>query len=317
MEESHRYPDAVKPASFPFPGLVDYQLLDSGGGEKLERFGEVVLRRPDPQAIWHRGLAEDAWAEADGAFERESDRGGAWVSRDPWSGLPDDWTISLDVPGAPQGAKAVIRPTPFKHVGVFPEQAANWVWLESLRLNLLSAGVEQPKLLNLFAYTGAASVLASLGGWQVTHVDSSKASLDWAAENARVSGLDSQAIRWMHEDALKFAAREVRRGNHYHAVLMDPPAYGRGPKGEKWLFAEAIAGHLADASNLLEPEGPAGMNLSAYAIEFGPLALENLLRDTLAKQGMEGGQFEIGELSLPENSGRCSLPCGFGARWTR
>jgi 23S rRNA (cytosine1962-C5)-methyltransferase len=204
----------------------------------------------------------------------------------------------------------MVRPTPFKHVGIFPEQASNWAWTEALREKLENEGVERPRMLNLFGYTGAASVLAAQAGWEVTHVDSSRASMDWAAENARLSDLPSDSIRWMLEDAMKFAGREVRREKHYHLVLLDPPAYGRGAKGEKWEFSDGIASLLEDCKTILEPSGSAGIVLSAYAIDFSALALSNLFSDW-------GGELEAGELALPEESENRFLPCGYCFRWSR
>jgi len=283
-------------------------LLDSGDGEKLETVSDVLVRRPDPQAIWPRRLSSGQWDAADLRFERESDRGGIW--------LPDrfkkQWEMPVEVAGlseAAAGTKVLVRPTPFKHIGIFPEQAANWVWLEQKRQALLAEGVEKPRLLNLFAYTGVASILAAKAGWEVTHVDSSKASLDWASENAELSDLPPYSLRWMCEDAMKFAGREVRRGNYYHAILLDPPAYGRGPKGEKWLFSSGIGDLLADCASLQNPEcANTGLCLSAYAIDFSPLALLNLMR------GIGLNEVEVGELALPEGDGNRHLPCGYCAR---
>ncbi len=299
----------VKPATFPFPGLEGYALLNSGGGEKLERIGHQVLRRPDPQALWDPRLGKEIWRQADLRFEAESDRGGRWLG----SG-EREWSLNLVVPGLKEGARVHIRPTPFRHVGLFPEQATNWLWLEEKRQVLATAGVERPRLLNLFGYTGAATVLAAKAGWECTHVDASRASLDWAAANARLSDLPGDAIRWLHEDAAKFVAREARRGNVYHAILVDPPAYGRGPKSEKWLFAEGIADLLAMSLGLLTKNQPAGLVVSAYAVAFSPMLFANMLPTGA----------EVGELGIPEedhDSGEfpsCRiLPCGFGARWWR
>jgi len=292
---------------FPFPGLDGYALLDSGGGEKLERFGDQVLRRPDPQALWKPRLSPEDWGQADLRFEAESDRGGRWL------GLgKKEWPLELRVPGLAEVAKVQIRPTPFRHVGLFPEQATNWLWLEQKRQILAVAGVAKPRLLNLFGYTGAATILAAKAGWECTHVDASSSSLDWAAGNARFSDLPGDAIRWMHEDAAKFAAREGRRGQTYHAVMVDPPAYGRGPKGEKWLFADGIADLLTTSLGLLPQDQPAGLVFSAYAVAFSPILFANMFPDGA----------EVAELGIPEAamdpskpaSGRV-LPCGFGARF--
>ena len=282
---------------FPGPELDDYALLDSGGAEKLERFGDRVLRRPDPQAIWRPRLAPEAWASADLAFVRESDRGGRWEGRD---GVPQEWPFALD------GATVLVRPTRFKHVGVFPEQATNWTFAARAARTL---GVERPRLLNLFGYTGVASVLALAAGYEVTHVDASRTSLAWALDNLALSGHARDAMRLLCDDALAFARREVRRGARYHGVLVDPPHYGRGPKGETWRFESGIAS-LMDAVGALLAER-AFVVLSTYAIGHSPIALENLLG------GLEGGAVEAGELVLVEAQGGRVLPAGACGRWWR
>ncbi len=199
-----------------------------------------------------------------------------------------------------------MRPTPFKHVGLFPEQATNWAWVAERRTLL---GVERPRLLNLFGYTGLASVLALRHGFEVTHVDASRMALTWARENARLSGCEDGAMRVVLEDAPRFAQRELRRGASYHGILLDPPHYGRGPKGEKWQFERAIAPLIETCSGLLAERG--FLVLSTYAIGTSPLALGGLLGD------LEGGEVEAGELALPEEDGGRRLPAGFCARWWR
>ncbi|MBT4029399.1 MAG: SAM-dependent methyltransferase [Planctomycetes bacterium] len=293
---------------FSHPPLSDYRLLDSGNAEKLERFGNVVVRRPDPQALWRPRLAPNDWLDADWSFVRESDRGGRWERRGGY-GAPDqgvDWDISL-------GGKARMgmKLTSFKHIGLFPEQSANWAWLEQRRLALVAAGVERPKLLNLFGYTGAATVLAAMAGWEVTHVDASKTSISWAAENAKKSGLGERAIRWLCEDAAKFAVREVRRENRYHAILLDPPHYGRGPKGEKWQLETGLAPLMGACQSILAQDVPSALCLSTYAVGYSPLAFMNMLRE------FDAGDIEAGELAIPEDGSERALPCGFCARWVR
>jgi len=290
--------------AFPHPGVPGYALLDSGHGEKLERVGGMVLRRPDPQALWRPGQDAATWAAADYRFVRESDRGGRWEKRA--ASLPDTWEMET------RGLVLRIQPTPFKHMGLFPEQAANWDWVAARRGTLVAEESDAPpRLLNLFGYTGVASLLAARDGWQVTHVDASRASLDWAAANQRLSGLPEDGVRWILEDALKFAAREVRRGRHYDGILLDPPHYGRGPKGEKWQFEQGIAPLLEACGALLTPRPGAFLVLSTYAVGYSPLAFENMLREFGA------GQVESGELALPEESGGRLLPCGFCARFLR
>lgn len=289
----------------PIVPFADHALLDSGNAEKLERFGGVVLRRPDPQALWSPRLAADAWRRADLTFVRESDRGGRWDARDGADprarGAKPQWDVAFDA------CRFRIRPTPFKHVGLFPEQAANWRWIESARASL---GAERPRMLDLFGYTGAASIVAARAGFDVTHVDASRTSLDWAAENAALSGLASDAVRWVLDDALAYARRETRRGRKYHAIVLDPPHYGRGPKGETWQFEDGIAALVAAARELLAER--ALVVLSTYAIGCSPLALENLVAS------FGPGDVEAGELALLEQgAGGRRLPAGFCARWSR
>lgn len=282
----------------------DYALLDSGGAEKLERFGAVVLRRPDPQAFWSKRASEEVWSRADLSFERESDRGGVWIARKGAArvALGEDaaWPVRF------REAVFTIRPTPFKHVGLFPEQAPNWDLVAALAREF---GAPRPRLLNLFGYTGAASVLAAQAGYEVTHVDASKTSITWARENALASGLAGDALRVVVEDALGFARREARRNSRYHVVLLDPPHYGRGPKGEKWQFEDGIAPLVAAVRDILEER--ALVVLSTYAIGCSPLTFENLLAE------LGAGSIESGELALPEENSARALPCGFCARWSR
>jgi len=287
-----------RPAAFP-----DYSLLDSGHGEKLERFGARVLRRPDPQALWRPRRPRELWDSADLAFERDPTSGGrrgSWKSRT--GAAPEAWTI-------PWGAAHfVLRPTAFKHVGIFPEQAANWSWLAGLDF-----GTERPRLLNLFGYTGAASIVALQAGFEVTHVDASKASLVWARENLAASGLGPEAMRVLLDDAVGFARREERRGSRYELIILDPPHHGRGPRGETWDFESGIAPLLETCAALLAER--AALCLSAYAIGISPWTLRNL---SLA---LPAGRLEVDELVLPEDvEGREParfLPAGFCARWTR
>jgi len=300
------YPAApVRSSVLPNVPFPDHALLDSGDAEKLERFGGVVLRRPDPQALWKPRLAPDAWARADLTFVRESDRGGRWEARrgaDPRTrGEKPAWDVGFDA------CRFRIRPTPFKHVGLFPEQASNWRLLQEVSARF---GVERPRMLDLFGYTGAASVVAARAGYEVTHVDASKTSLAWARENAALSGVAEDAVRWVLDDALGYARREARRARKYHVLLLDPPHFGRGPKGETWRFEEGIAPLVEAARELVEER--ALVVLSTYAIGCSPLALENLLAS------FGPGEIEAGELALrEEGDGGRLLPAGFCARWWR
>ncbi len=291
-------------AAFPHPSFPGYQLLDSGNGEKLERFGKYVLRRPDPQALWHPRLDRKEWQKADLSFVRESDRGGRWQAGGGKQGS-HSWEMDLF------GARIHIRPTPFKHVGLFPEQSANWKWVSQRLRDQESSSSPRKTVLNLFGYTGVASILAAQAGADVTHVDASKTSITWANENAQLSGLGDRAIRWICDDAAAFAAREVRRGRRYTGILLDPPHYGRGPKGEKWQFEQHIAPLLDSCRQLLDPDQPSWLILSTYAIGYSPIAFENMLRE------FGDGSVETGELVLPEEGGQSGrlLPCGFCARY--
>ena len=289
----------MKPAYFEPRTHDDYALLDSGRAEKLERFGDVVLRRPDPQALWSRRLPDARWKDADWRFVRESDRGGRWEGR---GGKPRPWNVRLD------GLELSTRPQAFKHVGLFPEQAPNWSWVTE------RASEGTGELLNLFGYTGAASLFAARAGFRVTHVDASKTAVQWARDNAEANGLEA---RWIVDDALAFVEREGRRGRRYRGVLLDPPHFGRGPrrsrgpKAETWRFEEDIARLLSRIADVLDPAG--FLVLSTYAIGTSPLSLVNLVGE------LPDGHLEAGELVLPEeaheNTPRRLLPAGFCARW--
>lgn len=286
----------------PFAPFDDYELLDSGDGEKLERFGSVVLRRPDPQALWRRSRDARAWSRAELVFVRESDRGGRWetASHASAAARAGAWSVRFD------GGTFEIKPTPFKHVGIFPEQSSNWRLAAEVRARF---GHARPRALNLFGYTGVASVLAAQAGYDVTHVDASKLSIAWTRRNAALSGLRDDALRVLVDDATAFARREVRRGSRYSLVLLDPPHYGRGPKGETWQFEDDVAGLVESVRELCDER--ALVILSTYAIGCSPLSLANLLAD------LGAGSIEAGELALPCSNGGRALPAGFCARWSR
>ncbi len=293
----------MSPAVFETVPVAAHALVDSGLGEKLERFGDRLLRRPDPQALWPRRLGKKEWGQADLTFVRESDRGGRWEGSASSRQGAAEWTMEVE------GLSIRIDPTPFKHVGLFPEQASNWAYLEEVRRCL---GTQTPRLLNLFGYTGVASLLAQRAGWHVTHVDASRLAIDWLRENAELSGLGRDGLRTILEDALAFVRREVRRGSSYDAILLDPPHYGRGPKGETWRFEEGIAPLVQACAELLADRS--ALVLSTYAIGYSPLALENLLL------ALGDGDVDARELALREEPGPRAqrlLPCGFCARWSR
>lgn len=275
---------------------LDYELIDTGNGDRLERWGTVRLIRPDPQIIWQKHLSDAVWHDVDARFTEKT-----WQVMQP---LPDPWILSYgDVK-----LKAML--TSFKHTGVFPEQADNWQWmLERLNFKLLNL---QPRILNLFAYTGAASMILAKAGCAVTHVDASKPALDWAAENQKLSGLAPDSIRWMLEDAVKFVRREVKRGAQYDGILLDPPAFGHGPSGSIWKFNRDLPGLLRDCAMLLSPDA-AFLLVNGYATNSSSIALGNLLEDTIKDRG---GNVEHGELLLSQRDGR-RISTGIFSRWSR
>lgn len=256
------HPENLLPGPWP-----DYELLDAGNGEKLERFGPYVVRRPEPQAIWRPALSETDWKRAHALFAREkgSTEKGVWQYAPK---QPDRWWIGYALPDGGPTIKLKISLSSFKHVGVFPEQAPNWDFLyrECRRL-------KESSVLNLFAYTGGATLAARAAGAQVTHVEAMKPTLSWANENAQGSGLEG--IRWMADDALAFVRREARRGKRYNGIILDPPAYGRGPNGEKWLLEEGIQPLLEACAALLEPAG-GFVILNLYSLGYSPLIARNL-----------------------------------------
>jgi 23S rRNA (cytosine1962-C5)-methyltransferase len=279
-----------------FPG---YALLDSGNGRKLERFGAVTVDRPEPQALWqprHAGL----WARADATFAAEDDdEKGRWRQLRP---VPETWDVAV----ADVTIKA--RLMGFRHLGLFPEQLPHWQWMQAgLKLH----GGETPRVLNLFGYTGAGSLIAARAGAEVTHVDASKKAIIWARENQAASGLDAAPIRWIVDDARKFVAREVRRGRTYHCILVDPPKFGRGPEGEVWDLFAGLPALLTDCVTLLAP-GPARLILTAYAIRASALSLDGLARECFAGRD---GQQTCGELAIAETDGPRLVGTSLFVRW--
>lgn len=288
------------------PRFPDYELIDSGDFEKLERFGRYVVRRPEPQAIWRRSLTEEEWRRlADASFLRDgrSEERGEWRLR---SGMPSRWTVDY----AYEGMRLRMRLgfTSFKHVGLFPEQAANWNFIYDNCMRMRAEG-RTPKVLNLFAYTGGATLAARAAGADTTHVDSVKQVVTWARENMEQSGLEG--VRWIVEDALKFVQREVRRGNRYNGIILDPPAYGRGANGEKWILEDNIGEMLECCARLLEPRG-AFLVLNLYS-----MGLSATLASTAVRQAF-GTPFEeqFGELCFDDRAGK-RLPLGTYCRFVR
>lgn len=274
-------------------GWQDYALLDTGEGRRLERFGEVILDRPDPQILWQKRLSASEWKKASSTFTTSKDDKGRWQNN---TSLPNSWVVSYNQ------LKFSLKLTPFKHIGIFPEQQLNWDFIsEQSKTNM--------KVLNLFGYTGGSSLAAATAGAQVTHVDASKATVTWARENQQLSGLADKPIRWIVDDALKFCEREVRRGNSYDAIIMDPPIYGHGPDGETWDLQKDLP-RLMYTCSLLAPK-PNFFLVNAYAISASALMLKNLLADF-----WNTSSIECGELALKEESAGRLLSTGIFARFT-
>ena len=281
---------------------ADYALLDSGDGRKLERYGPVTVVRPEPQCWWRPRLGPETWARADAVFDpTDEEDAGRWKMPGP---VPETWPLAWG------DAKFLARLTPFRHLAFFPEQAANWGVLTE-RLAGLGG---QKRVLNLFGYTGVASLAAAAAGAQVTHVDASKKSVGWARENAALSGLEDRPMRWIVEDARKYVQREVRRGSQYEAIILDPPKYGRGPTGEVWRLFEELPALLADCAALLSEEADM-LLLNAYAARISGLSLAHLMAEAMPGRG---GRIDWGELALVEAAeDPREIGLSFFARWTR
>ncbi len=287
----------------------EYEVLDSGGGEKLERWGDYLLIRPDPQVIWPKG-DPSLWKKVNAHYHRSSKGGGSWEFFD----LPEEWTIRYGAArrgGYDRVLTFHLKPFSFKHTGLFPEQAVNWDWAaELIRKRIVDGG--SVKVLNLFAYTGGATVSAAAAGAAVTHVDASKGMVNWAKENAASSGLTEAPVRWLVDDCLKFVEREIRRGNTYDAIIMDPPSYGRGPKGEIWKIEESIYPFLQTCTGVLSKE-PLFVLINSYTTGLQPAVLSYMLHR--AMDPVHHGYIEAGEVGLPVSTGNLILPCGAAGRW--
>ena len=275
----------------------DYELLDSGEEEKLERYGAYVLARPDPQALWPKKLATSAWEAADARFMRKG-REGEWTVKPT---VPKEWEVSFG------GLRLIIRPTSFKHTGLFPEQEANWTWLR----DSITTASQPIKVLNLFGYTGGATLAAAGAGAEVVHVDASKTAVTWARENAERSGLAEKPIRWIVEDVLMFVRREIKRGNTYDLIVMDPPAFGHGPMDELWKIEEHLLELMRLCKELLSDK-PLGIEMSGYAAGYSSLAFAYNLEPFVEAFG---GVLECGDLTIAEKGSGRMLPCGIFARW--
>lgn len=280
-------------------GWKDYQVLDTSAGEKLERWGKHILVRPDPQVIWDAGHTAPEWKNKNGHYHRSSKGGGQWE----FFNLPEQWTISYE------DLTFHLKPFSFKHTGLFPEQAVNWDWAS----NLIRNAGRPVKVLNLFAYTGGATVACAKAGANVTHVDASKGMVTWAKENAVASGLSDAPIRYLVDDCVKFVEREIRRGNTYDAIIMDPPSYGRGPKGEIWKIEEKIHPLVQLCTKVLTKE-PLFFLINSYTTGLQPAVLAYMLG--LEMQSRFGGSVTADEIGLPVRNGLV-LPCGASGRWER
>ncbi len=278
----------------------DYEIIDTSGGEKLERWGDYILVRPDPQVIWDTPRKDRRWKQKNGHYHRSSKGGGEWE----FFRLPQEWSIRY------RELTFRLKPFSFKHTGLFPEQAVNWDWFSSLIEN---AG-RPVKVLNLFAYTGGATLAAAKAGARVTHVDASKGMVNWAKENAAASGLAAAPIRWLVDDCVKFVEREIRRGSTYDAIIMDPPSYGRGPKGEIWKIEESIFPFLCLTAQILS-EDACFFLISSYTTGLQPAVLSYMLQTVITPRF--GGHVEADEIGLPVSSNSLILPCGASGRWVR
>ncbi len=294
-------------------GWTDYELLDSGDGQRLERFGPYTLVRPDPQIIWKPRLQKSEWQKADAIFTRTKEDRGNWKFN---SKLPEKWLCKY------QNISFWVKLSPFKHTGVFPEQSIHWDFIsEKVSSRLPSNNNNYPSsepqanrevnILNLFGYTGIASLVAAAAGAKVTHVDASYPTIGWARENQKASGLDEKPIRWMLDDCLKFVQREIKRGVKYDGIIMDPPSFGHGPEGEAWKFNFQFP-HLLNACKQVLSDDPLFIIINAYAISTSAVTLENMLKDLKL-----GGTIESGELALKEKSSDRLLSTGIFARWSK
>ena len=279
-------------------GWKDYELIDATDGERLERWGNYTLVRPDPQVIWKGAGKSPLWKSADASYKRSRSGGGAWKD----SRVPETWTIEY------KNLKFLIKPMGFKHTGLFPEQATNWDWFS----NLIKNANRPVKVLNLFAYTGGATIAAAAAGASVCHVDAAKGMVQQAKENARLSGLENAPIRYIVDDCKKFVEREIRRGNKYDGIIMDPPSYGRGPGGEVWKIEDSVDEFVSLVSQVLSDK-PLFFLINSYTTGLSPLTMKYIIDMRVAERF--GGKTEVGELGLHVTQTGGFLPCGASARW--
>ena len=297
----------------------DYEVLDTSGGEKLERWGKYTLLRPDPQVLWDTPKIIPEWKKLNGHYHRSNKGGGEWEFFD----LPEQWSISYDLKSIGKRLTFNLKPFSFKHTGLFPEQAANWEWFTGLIDRKVKSQTDPSatpdrfsdiRVLNLFAYTGGATIAAATAGAHVTHVDASKGMTGWAKENARSSGIDETSTRWLVDDCQKFVEREIRRGNRYDGIIMDPPSYGRGPKGEIWKIEDNIFDLIKLCSKVLKKDALFFL-VNSYTTGLQPAVLSYMMNTVLVPEF--GGKTEAGEVGLPVSSNGLTLPCGAAGRWFR
>lgn len=286
-------------------GWKDYEILDTSSKEKLERWGEYTLIRPDPQVIWNTDKNLKGWKKPDAHYHRSSKGGGEWE----FFSLPEKWTINYG------NLTFCLQPFSFKHTGLFPEQAVNWDWCsDKIKKALKEKPGRRMKVLNLFAYTGGATVAAAAAGAEVTHVDASKGMVNWAKDNAALSGLSEAPIRYLVDDCVKFVEREIRRGNTYDALIMDPPSYGRGPKGEIWKIEDSIYDFVNLCSKILSDD-PVFVLINSYTTGLQPAVLTYLLETCINKE--KNGVVHSDEIGIPVSSNGLVLPCGASGRWEK
>ena len=291
----------------------DYEVLDTSSGEKCERWGQYILVRPDPQVIWNTPHNIKEWKNKNGHYHRSSKGGGEWE----FFNLPQEWQITYNLPinNEDSELRFNLKPFSFKHTGLFPEQAVNWNWFSSL---IYKKKLENPdkeiKVLNLFAYTGGATLSAAKAGAFVTHVDASKGMVSWAKENAQASNIPNDRIRWLVDDCGKFVEREIRRGNKYDAIIMDPPSYGRGPKGEIWKIEESIYPFIELCGQLLSKDALFFL-INSYTTGLQPAVLSYMINTVIVQK--YGGKVESSEIGLPVSSNNLVLPCGASGRWSK
>ncbi len=282
---------------------TDYEIIDTSGGEKLERWGDYMLVRPDPQIIWDTPQKDKRWHSPNGHYYRSDKGGGHWEFND----LPEEWQISYGK------LRFNLKPFSFKHTGLFPEQAANWDFAADIIRERKTVGKET-RVLNLFAYTGGATISAAAAGAHVTHVDASKGMTGWAKENAVLSDIPHESCRWIVEDCRKFVEREIRRGNKYDAIILDPPSYGRGPKGEIWKMEEDIFDFLKLTADLISDDA-AFIILNSYTTGLQPAVLSYMMNLLFVKR--YGGRVQSDEVGLPVTGSNLILPCGATGRWIK